>query len=67
MHAVQGSEANSRTDWRTMHGLIFFALTAAAGFVPGFRTWPLPWLVPLARCVASQHGAFFRAMGRRRR
>jgi membrane protease YdiL (CAAX protease family) len=31
-----------------MHGVIFFALLAAAAFVPGFRVWPLLWLVPLA-------------------
>jgi len=31
-----------------MHGLLIFALTAGAAFVPVFRIWPLPWMVPLA-------------------
>jgi membrane protease YdiL (CAAX protease family) len=47
-----GNENIIRTDWRAMHGLIFFALTAASAFVPIFRTWPLLWVVPLAAYVA---------------
>jgi uncharacterized protein len=45
---MKESEAVSRGDWRAIHGLVFFALMAAAAFVPIFRIWPLLWVAPLA-------------------
>ena len=40
---MKGSETISRTDWRAMHGLLYFGLTAATAFVHAIRIWPLPW------------------------
>ncbi len=53
-----------------MHGLLFFALTAAAAFVPVSRVWQLRWIVPrdgqrihtLPRVDAPHGGLHLRSM-----
>src|SRR5438552_8461781 len=49
---MNGSQAMTRPDWRPVHALALLALMGVTAFVPGFRVWPLPWLVPFA-CYAA--------------
>lgn len=39
--------ASSQSGWEASHGLLIFALIAAAAFVPAFRSWPMIWVAPL--------------------